>query len=97
MQTKLLDQVRRPPLRLNACTKGGLTADLALLGEPGDPYAGIAADPTGRTAIDWGLYGVPETYVIAADGTVVLRFAGPITASILESTIRPAMAEAAAR
>jgi cytochrome c biogenesis protein CcmG/thiol:disulfide interchange protein DsbE len=70
---------------------------LAFLNELGDPYAGIAADPTGRTAIDWGLYGVPETYVIAADGTVVLRFAGPITASILESTIRPAMAEAAAR
>ncbi len=70
---------------------------LAFLDELGDPYAGLAADETGRTALDWGLYGVPETYVIAADGTIVLRFAGPITESILESTIRPAMAEAAAR
>jgi cytochrome c biogenesis protein CcmG/thiol:disulfide interchange protein DsbE len=70
---------------------------LAFLHELGDPYAGLAADETGRTALDWGLYGVPETYVIAADGTIVLRFAGPITESILESTIRPAMAEAAAR
>ena len=70
---------------------------LAFLQELGNPYRAMAADPTGRTALDWGLYGVPETYVIAGDGTVILRFAGPITESILESTIRPAMAEAAAR
>ena len=70
---------------------------MAFLEELGDPYVAMAADPSGRTALDWGLYGVPETYVVAGDGTVILRFAGPITPSILESTIRPAMAEAAAR
>ena len=67
---------------------------LAFLAELGDPYAGVAADVNGRTALDWGLYGVPETYVIDSDGKVLLRFAGPITASILESTIRPAIAPA---
>lgn len=70
---------------------------VAFLEELGDPFAGYGSDVAGRTALDWGLYGVPETYVIAADGTVMLRFAGPITASILESTIRPAIAEAEAR
>lgn len=65
------------------------------LADLGNPYAALAADPEGRTALDWGLYGVPETYVLDADGTVILRFAGPITESILASTIRPAMAEAA--
>jgi cytochrome c biogenesis protein CcmG/thiol:disulfide interchange protein DsbE len=68
---------------------------LRFLAELGDPYAGIGADASGRMALDWGLYGVPETYVIDGNGTVVFRFAGPITSSILESTIRPAMAEAA--
>lgn len=64
---------------------------LAFLDELGDPYAGIGADATGRMALNWGVYGVPETYVIGRDGTVLLRFAGPITRSTLDSTIRPAL------
>ena len=63
----------------------------------GDPFAKLMADADGRTGLDWGLYGVPETFIIAADGTVVKRFAGPITESILESVIRPAMEDAASR
>jgi cytochrome c biogenesis protein CcmG/thiol:disulfide interchange protein DsbE len=70
---------------------------LNFLDELGDPYARLAADPAGRTGLDWGLYGVPETFVIAGDGTVIKRFAGPITAGILESIIRPAIATAQAR
>lgn len=65
------------------------------LEELGDPYTGVAADETGRTGLDWGLYGVPETFVLDADGTVVLRFAGPITQRVLADTIRPAMIKAA--
>lgn len=64
---------------------------LGFLAELGDPYAALGADETGRTALEWGLYGVPETYVIDSDGIVFLRFAGPITKSILQSTIRPAI------
>lgn len=68
----------------------------AFLDELGDPYAGIGTDERGRTALDWGVYGVPETYVIDGEGRVVLRFAGPITASALESRIRPAIEAAEA-
>lgn len=68
---------------------------LAFLDELGNPYAAMGADVTGRTALDWGLYGVPETFVLAPDGRVVLRFAGPITAQELERRIRPALAQAA--
>jgi cytochrome c biogenesis protein CcmG/thiol:disulfide interchange protein DsbE len=68
---------------------------LAFLDELGDPYAAIGTDQSGRTALDWGLYGVPETYVIDGQGRVILRFAGPVTRRVLEATIRPAMAEAA--
>jgi cytochrome c biogenesis protein CcmG/thiol:disulfide interchange protein DsbE len=67
---------------------------LGFLEELGDPFVAHMADGTGRTGLDWGLYGVPETFVIAGDGTVVLRFAGPITQSVVEDTIRPALAEA---
>lgn len=65
------------------------------LDEMGNPYAKMGAD-SGRMALDWGVYGVPETYVIDGSGTVVLRWAGPITEAVLEKTLRPAMAKAAA-
>ncbi|MDJ0827370.1 MAG: DsbE family thiol:disulfide interchange protein [Rhodobacter sp.] len=71
------------------------TKALAFLAELGDPYKAMGADPNGRTALDWGVYGVPETYVLDGDGTVILRFAGPVTSRVLEEKIRPAMAEAA--
>ena len=66
----------------------------AFLRELGDPYRAIGADESGRTAIDWGLYGVPETYVVDGEGRIVLRFAGPITQRSLEGKIRPAVAAA---
>ncbi len=68
---------------------------LGFLAELGNPYAALGADASGRMGLNWGLYGVPETFVIDGDGTVVLRFAGPITRQVLESTIRPAIAQAA--
>lgn len=64
---------------------------LAFLNELGDPYQALGADEKGRTALNWGVYGVPETFVIDGDGNVVLRFAGPVTESILEKRIRPAL------
>lgn len=60
----------------------------------GDPYDGLGADPDGRTAIDWGVYGVPETFVIDAQGNIRLRFPGPLTPEIVEKHIRPALAVA---
>ncbi|MEZ5779903.1 MAG: DsbE family thiol:disulfide interchange protein [Paracoccaceae bacterium] len=65
------------------------------LDDLGNPYAAIGADESGRMGIDWGLYGVPETFVIDGKGKVILRFAGPITERVLESEIRPAMDKAA--
>lgn len=65
------------------------------LTELGDPYEAIGRDEQGRMALDWGLYGVPETYVIDGEGMVILRFAGPITQRVIESTIRPALKKAA--
>ncbi|WP_166416066.1 DsbE family thiol:disulfide interchange protein [Cochlodiniinecator piscidefendens] len=67
---------------------------LAFLDELGNPYEALGADPNARTALEWGVAGVPETYVIDGDGTIIFRFAGPITPSILASTFEPIIAEA---
>lgn len=49
------------------------------LGALGNPFAAVGVDPNGRTAIDWGVYGVPETFVIGPDGTIRYKHIGPIT------------------
>jgi cytochrome c biogenesis protein CcmG, thiol:disulfide interchange protein DsbE len=67
---------------------------LGLLAELGNPFAAMGADASGRMGLDWGLYGVPETFVIDGTGTVVLRFPGPITKQEMERTILPAIAAA---
>jgi cytochrome c biogenesis protein CcmG/thiol:disulfide interchange protein DsbE len=61
------------------------------LAELGNPYATMGADSTGRTAIEWGVYGVPETYLIDATGKVLLRHAGPITRQEFDRVIKPAI------
>ena len=65
------------------------------LAELGDPYAAIGRDEKGRMALDWGVYGVPETYVVDGDGTILMRFAGPVTQRVIENRLRPALEEAA--
>ena len=67
---------------------------LGLLDELGNPFAAMGADASGRMGLDWGLYGVPETFVIDGTGTVVVRFAGPITRAEMARTILPAIAAA---
>ena len=69
---------------------------LKFLGDAGDPYAAMGADRAGQMGIEWGIYGVPETFVIDGKGKVILRFPGPITADVLAKTIEPAMKKAAA-
>lgn len=55
----------------------------------GDPYTRTGADRDGRVAIDWGVTGVPETFVIAADGHVAYKQVGPVTQEALDETILP--------
>jgi cytochrome c biogenesis protein CcmG/thiol:disulfide interchange protein DsbE len=68
---------------------------LKFLADVGDPYKAMGADAQGQMALNWGVYGVPESFVIDRHGRVVLRFPGPITEDILKSTIRPALQKAA--
>jgi cytochrome c biogenesis protein CcmG/thiol:disulfide interchange protein DsbE len=59
------------------------------LAQLGDPYARIGTDRSGRTGIDFGVYGVPETYLIDAAGRIRFRYAGPVTPEVLQREILP--------
>ena len=49
------------------------------LGSKGNPYAAVGVDPNGRASIEWGVYGVPETFILRPDGTLAYKLVGPIT------------------
>jgi cytochrome c biogenesis protein CcmG, thiol:disulfide interchange protein DsbE len=68
----------------------------AFLGELGNPYAKIGADQNGRAGIEWGVYGVPETYVIGPDGVIRYKHVGPLDAAAVKKEILPEVAKAAA-
>ena len=59
------------------------------LEELGDPYTRTGADLDGRVGIDWGVYGVPETFVIDRDGRIVYKQIGPITPGVLDEKLLP--------
>ena len=69
-------------------------ASRAFLAELGDPYAATGADDSGRTGIDFGITGVPETFLVDGDGIVRYRLAGPVTPDSLQGQLAPAIAEA---
>jgi cytochrome c biogenesis protein CcmG/thiol:disulfide interchange protein DsbE len=64
------------------------------LGRYGNPFAAAGADPNGRAAIEWGVYGVPETFIVGRDGRVAHKLVGPITPENLATTIKPEIARA---
>ena len=61
----------------------------AWLDEMGDPYTRIGADIAGRVAIDWGVYGVPETFVIDRDGRIAYKHIGAVTPEVLRDKLIP--------
>jgi cytochrome c biogenesis protein CcmG, thiol:disulfide interchange protein DsbE len=66
------------------------------LGDLGNPYAAIGVDEAGRTAIDWGVYGVPETFLVGRDGKVLFKHVGPLTVDAAKRTLLPEIEKALA-
>jgi cytochrome c biogenesis protein CcmG/thiol:disulfide interchange protein DsbE len=64
------------------------------LRDKGNPYEKAGTDRAGRTAIDWGVYGVPETYVVKGDGTIAYRFVGPMTEDDFRNIVVPEIKKA---
>ena len=69
---------------------------LRFLGELGNPFAAIGIDPKGEAAIDWGVYGIPESYLVAADGTILYKRVGPFDERSLKEELFPAIDKALA-
>ncbi len=64
------------------------------LKDDGNPFAAVAFDPQGRTAIDWGVTAPPETFILDADGNILFRFAGPLVGSDFEQRFLPQLEKA---
>jgi len=64
------------------------------LGRYGNPYAASGADLNGRAAIEWGVYGVPENFVIGRDGRIAYKLVGPITPDNLDRVLKPELEKA---
>ena len=58
------------------------------LGRYGNPFAIVGADGNGRAGIEWGVYGVPETFVVGRDGTILYKLVGPITPENIETVLK---------
>jgi cytochrome c biogenesis protein CcmG, thiol:disulfide interchange protein DsbE len=89
----LVDLARRdvvPVYGLNY--KDGREAALKWLGRHGDPYTGIAVDRDGRTGIEFGVYGVPETFVIDKEGIIRFKHTGPLNPRVLDEEVLPLVA-----
>ncbi len=69
---------------------------LAFLNGLGNPYAAVGVDQRGRAAIDWGVYGVPETFLVGPDGVIATKVIGPLDADNLQRVLRPAIEKALA-
>jgi len=66
------------------------------LGRYGDPFAAAGADQNGRAAIEWGVYGVPETFIVGRDAHIAYKLVGPITEDNLDSVLKPQIDKALA-
>ncbi len=66
------------------------------LGRYGDPFAANGADENGRAAIEWGVYGVPETFVVGRDAHIAYKLIGPVTPENLEAVLKPEIEKAIA-
>jgi cytochrome c biogenesis protein CcmG, thiol:disulfide interchange protein DsbE len=64
------------------------------LGRYGNPFAAAGADANGRAAIEWGVYGVPETFIVGRDGKIAYKLVGPITPQNLDTVLKPEIEKA---
>ena len=89
----LLQLRQKDPVPIHAIDYKDKPDDAARwLDDLGDPYTRTGADIDGRVAIDWGVYGVPETYVVDRAGRIAYKQVGPITQQVLDDTILPLIA-----
>ncbi|MBM3543653.1 MAG: DsbE family thiol:disulfide interchange protein [Alphaproteobacteria bacterium] len=86
----LMALAKEPSVRLYGINyKDDPASARRFLGRHGNPYTRVGTDRTGRAAIDFGIYGVPETYVIDGDGKIAFRHVGPLTETAVREKLLP--------
>jgi cytochrome c biogenesis protein CcmG, thiol:disulfide interchange protein DsbE len=60
----------------------------------GNPYGIVGVDGNGRAAIEWGVYGVPETFIVGREGTIVYKMVGPVTPENIDTVLKPEIEKA---
>ena len=94
---QLTELAKVPGIALYGMTqKDKPAATRAFLDEVGNPFSRIARDDDGRASIEWGVYGVPETYVVDGKGIIRLKFVGQLTEAVLAQQVVPAIKAAQA-
>lgn len=85
-------QSRAPLYGLNY--KDPAQAARRFLGHYGNPFTAVGVDDTGRTAIEWGVYGVPETFIVSGEGKILYKHVGPIDGGIIANKLMPVIEKA---
>ena len=97
-QPILMELARNPEIELlGIAYKDQPARTKAYLDRLGNPYKRIGVDPDGRVGIDWGVYGVPETYVVDGSGRIIDKHVGPLTAEAVKQEILPKIRAAGAK
>ena len=86
--------VDRARPRTSGCRSSASTTRTApdnarrFLGRYGNPFGIVGVDGNGRASIEWGVYGVPETFVVGRDGTILYKMVGPVTPANIDSVLK---------
>jgi cytochrome c biogenesis protein CcmG/thiol:disulfide interchange protein DsbE len=93
----LLEELARDPrIRVLGINYKDVPANaLSFLDSLGNPYRAVGVDSRGRTAIDWGVYGVPETFLVDREGIIREKIVGPITRQSLDEVLMPGIEDLA--
>ncbi len=93
----LMELAKRDGLQLAGINYKDKTENaLRFLGQLGNPFTRVGIDPRGKAAIDWGVYGVPETFIVGRDGTILHKHVGPLEGERYEKQFLPALEAALA-
>ena len=94
VEAPVLDRLKEEGVTIQGIDYKDPPADVtAWLKDLGDPFAKVGLDRKGATAIDWGVYGVPETFVVDRLGRIRYKHVGPLTQADLDRTILPLVAQ----
>lgn len=92
--TKLIEKSGAPMYGLNYKDKA--SAARRFLGRYGNPYKAVGVDRTGGAALNWGVYGVPETFIVSGEGRILYKHVGPIDDAVIANKLMPVITKARA-